>query len=71
MIYCGECIHFLVNPTTADNPDGRCLAPIPAAIIKPDRYTVAGFSLLDCSVSHKKPKEGKQDGIKTAPDQSY
>jgi hypothetical protein len=71
MIFCGECVHFFVNPTTAENADGRCLAPAPAAIIKADRYTVAALTMLDCSVGKKKQKEGNQYGIKAAPDKSH
>lgn len=54
MIQCGECVHFLVNPTTAEPADGRCLAPVPAAIIKTDRYAIAESSLLECAVAKKR-----------------
>jgi hypothetical protein len=56
MIHCGRCVHFLVNPTTSDLADGRCFAPVPAAIVKTDRYVVAESSLLECSTAKKRSK---------------
>jgi hypothetical protein len=67
MIYCGECVHFLVNPTTAEPADGRCLAPIPAAIIKPDRYTVAVITLLECPTAKKRSEQWNYGDTKMVP----
>ncbi len=67
MIQCGGCVHFLVNPTTAEPADGRCLAPVPAAIMKTDRYSVAESSLLECSTAKKRSDQWNYGDTKVVP----